>query len=51
MKPTPRIVVGVDAVTAMAAIVGTRSEVADMSMSMPLNGSASFAADRDGTLP
>ena len=35
MNPTPRIVVGVDAVAATAATVGTRSDVAAMSTSMP----------------
>ena len=47
MNPTPRIVVGVDAVVAIAAIVGTRSDVAAMSTSMPRSGSLGCAADRD----
>ena len=50
MNPTPRIVVGVDAVAATAAIVGTRSDVAAMSTSMPRSGRPRVPRDRDGAL-
>ena len=45
MKPTPRIVVGVVAVAATAATVGTRSDTSAMSTSMPMSGRPASASD------
>ena len=51
MNPTPPIVVGVDAVAATTASVGTRSEMPAMSTSMPRSGTCRIPFDRQSAAP